>query len=43
MHTFSEIALVATIWSLTGIGAFFALRARLRKKKRTPSPPESKG
>lgn len=33
MLTISEIAVTATIWSLTAAGGFFGTRAFLRKKK----------
>lgn len=33
MLTVSEIAVTATIWSLTAVGGFFGTRAVLRKNK----------
>ncbi|WP_298436814.1 hypothetical protein [Geobacter sp.] len=32
--TTSEIAVTATIWLLTAIGGFFALRGRWRRRKK---------
>ncbi len=34
MMTTSEIAVTATIWSLTATGLFFTVRVALRRKKR---------
>lgn len=33
MITTSEVAVTATIWTLTAAGGFFGIRAALRKKK----------
>jgi len=43
MKTTSEIAIVAVLWSTTGIGLFFSLRALLRKLKEKLRPPADNG
>lgn len=35
MLTTTETILLITVWSLTGIGMFFSVRARLRKRRYT--------
>lgn len=40
MLTTTEIAVTATIWSLTAAGLFFGTRAVLRKKKVKRESPE---
>lgn len=35
MQTTSETILLITVWALTGIGFFFGLRSKLRKRRKT--------
>lgn len=41
MLTTTEIILLVTVWSLTCIGLFFGVRAKLRRRGKKKLPPDS--